>query len=308
VCRVLSVAAVGALPLAARAQGPAAPKVTGYVQTRLEAIGDSGVFKLRRVRLGAQGGFTPWASYKVQAELRSGGTGATAAGVSATDLYVALTHGPWIATIGQSKTPLSVEFIRSSTVLELPERSMVVDSLAPNRDLGVKIEWNSTGPLTLNGGVFNGDGTNRAANRDERFLYLGRVVVKPAAGWYLGASAAAKRDTTTWDVEGTWERGGVAARAEYLARRQSTARITTLGWYALAAYAVAPHRLQLVGRIQQFDPNDVLRGDRVTGYTGGAQYFLRGDDLKLQLEYTAFAEQGPALDNNRLIVQLQGRW
>jgi len=129
-----------------------------------------------------------------------------------------------------------------------------------------------------------------------------------AIGFGLGASAAAKRDTTTWDVEGTWERGGVAARAEYLARRQSTARITTLGWYALAAYAVAPHRLQLVGRIQQFDPNDVLRGDRVTGYTGGAQYFLRGDDLKLQLEYTAFAEQGPALDNNRLIVQLQGRW
>src|SRR2546425_4704911 len=97
-----------------------------------------------------------------------GGTGATATTVAATDLYVALTHGPWIATIGQSKTPLSVEFIRSSTVLELPERSMVVDSLAPNRDVGVKIEWNSTGPLTLNGGVFNGDGINRAANRDKR--------------------------------------------------------------------------------------------------------------------------------------------
>src|SRR3989449_8334176 len=50
-----------------------------------------------------------------------------------TDLYVALTHGPWIATIGQSKTPLSVEFIRSSTVLELPERSMVVEDRKSTR-------------------------------------------------------------------------------------------------------------------------------------------------------------------------------
>jgi len=218
---VLSVAAAGALPLAARAQGPTAPKVTGYVQTRFEAIADSALFKVRRARLGVQGGLTPWASYKLQAELRSGGTGATAATVAATDLYVALTHGPWIATIGQSKTPLSVEFIRSSTVLELPERSMVVDSLAPNRDVGVKIEWNSTGPLTLNGGVFNGDGINRAANRDKDFLYMARAVVRPIAGLHLGAAAAGKPDTTTWDIEGTLERGRVAARAEYLWRHRS---------------------------------------------------------------------------------------
>src|SRR5207253_8833462 len=72
VCCVVRVAAVGALPPAARAQGPAAPKVTGYVQTRFEAIADSVLFKLRRARLGVQGGLTPWASYKLQGELRSG--------------------------------------------------------------------------------------------------------------------------------------------------------------------------------------------------------------------------------------------
>ena len=308
VCCVLSVAAVGALAPAAWAQGPTAPKVAGYVQTRFEAIADSALFKVRRARLGVQGGLTPWASYKLQAELRSGGTGATAATVAATDLYVALTHGPWIATIGQSKTPLSVEFIRSSTVLELPERSMVVDSLAPNRDVGVKIEWNSTGPLTLNGGVFNGDGINRAANRDKDFLYLARAVVRPIAGLHLGAAAAGKPDTTTWDIEGTLERGRVAARAEYLWRHRSAADVTTRGWYALAAYQLQPKRLQLVGRVQQFDPDDAAGGDRITGYTGGAQYFFAGDDLKLQLEYTVFAEQGPAVGNNRLIAQMQVRW
>ncbi len=284
------------------------PKLTGYVQARFQSIGDSAVFSLRRVRIGAQGNLTPWASYKVQAELRSGGTGATAATVAATDLYLALTHHLWTATIGQSKTPLSVEFIRSSTVLELPERSMAVDSLSPNRDVGVKLEWNSAGTVALQGGVFNGDGINRAANRDKRFLYMGRAVVRAAKGAYLGVSAAAKPDTTTWDAEAWVDRGRVAVRGEFLARHRSVASVTTLGWYALGAYGVVPKRLQLVGRVQQFDPNDRAGADRITGYTGGIQYFFSGDDLKLQLEYTAFSEQGPSIDNNRIIVQMQARW
>ena len=90
--------------------------------------------------------------------------------------------------------------------------------------------------------------------------------------------------------------------------RDSLAAVTTVGWYALGAYAVVPKRVQLVGRVQQFDPNDRAGADRITGYTGGVQYFFSGDDLKLQLEYTAFREQGPALSNNRLIVQMQARW
>src|SRR2546422_1844774 len=177
------------------------PKLTGYVQARFQSIGDSAVFFLRRVRFGAQGNLTPWASYKVQGELRSGGTGATAATVAATDLYVALTHQRWVATIGQSKTPLSFEFIRSSTVLELPERSMAVDSLSPNRDVGIKLEWNTAGSVALQGGVFNGDGINPAANRDKRFLYMGRAVVRAVKGAYLGVSAAAKPDTTPRGAE-----------------------------------------------------------------------------------------------------------
>src|SRR5437764_2348333 len=146
-------ALAGALATPALAQSPApvstTPKLTGYVQARFQAIGDSAGFFLRRVRFGAQGNLAPWASYKVQGELRSGGTGATAATVAATDLYLALSHRLWTATIGQSKTPLSVEFIRSSMILELPERSMAVDSLSPNRDVGVKPEWNTAGTRAL---------------------------------------------------------------------------------------------------------------------------------------------------------------
>jgi phosphate-selective porin len=288
--------------------------VTGYIQPRFEAMADSALFKLRRARLGVQGALNAGASYKAQVEVRSGGTGATAATVAATDLYLLLAHGRWSATIGQSKTPFSVEFLRSSTVLELPERAMAVDSVAPNRDVGVKAEWNAAGPVALQAGVFNGDGINRA-NGNSRFLYLGRAVVQPAAGAVgrggglaLGVSVAAKPDTTSWDVEAVVARPRLAARAEYLQRHRSGVDVTTVGWYALAAYEVRPKRLQLVGRVQQFDPNDAVQGDRLTGYTGAAQYFFLGDDLKLQVEFTAFDEQGVSVDNNRIIVQMQARF
>jgi len=59
---------------------------------------------------------------------------------------------------------------------------------------------------------------------------------------------------------------------------------------------------------QQVTEVERAGADRITGYTGGVQYFFSGDDRKLQLEYTAFSEQGPSLDNNRVIVQMQARW
>jgi phosphate-selective porin O/P len=299
---------LAAHPLAAQTPGAAPPKVTGYIQVRVESYGDSALFKLRRMRVGVQGGLTPWATYKAQVELRSGGTGTAAATVAATDLYLALSHGRWLATVGQSKTPLSIEFIRSSTVLELPERAMAVDSLAPNRDVGVKVEWGTALPVALQGGIFNGDGINRAGTRDGRFLYLARAVVKPVTGLQLGFSAAAKPDTATWDAEAVVERPRVAARAEYLSRHRRAADVTTRGWYALGAYEVVARRLQLVGRVQQFDPSSALGGDRVMGYTGAVQYFWAGDDLKLQVEYTASSEQSPAIADNRVIVQMQARF
>src|SRR5436190_8365706 len=52
-------ALAGALATPALAQSPApvttTPRLTGYVQARFQSIGDSAVFFLRRVRLGAQG-------------------------------------------------------------------------------------------------------------------------------------------------------------------------------------------------------------------------------------------------------------
>src|SRR5882762_6603268 len=130
---------------------PRAPKVTGYLQGRFQSIGDSALFLLRRARLGAEGNLTTWATYKLQAELRTGGTGATTTTVGATDLYLGLAHGQWSGRVGQFKTPFSRELLQGDDQGELPERSVVVDSLAPSRDVGFMAEWKRVRRLTVQG-------------------------------------------------------------------------------------------------------------------------------------------------------------
>lgn len=289
------------------AQAPAPPKVTGYLQPRFEANGDSALFKLRRGRLGAQGALTTWASYKAQVEVRSGGAGATAATVAATDLYVALTRGAWSGTVGQFKTPFSRSFLTSSTVLELPERPLVVDALVPNRDIGVAAGWARPDRVTVQAGVFNGEGVNRAANPDKRFLYVGRVVVTPAPGVDLGGNAAGGPDSTGWGIEASVQRRGWTLRAEYLTRHREAADDDAKGWYALGAYRLPRRPVQLVAQVEEYDPTGAA-GDRTNGFTGGAQYFIRGDGFKVMFAYTAFTEEGASVSNDRVILQLQARF
>src|SRR2546422_7883108 len=67
-CAIAVLTVCSAPRLSAQSPAPVSttPKLTGYVQARFQSIGDSAVFFLRRVRFGAQGNLTPWASYKVQ--------------------------------------------------------------------------------------------------------------------------------------------------------------------------------------------------------------------------------------------------
>src|SRR5437660_2944538 len=100
----------------ARAQTPAAfsttPKLTGYLQPRFQTLGDSASFFLRRARFAVEGSITPWASYRAQVELRTAGAVPTPATspltLSATDLFIKLTHGAWGATAGQFRVPFAL--------------------------------------------------------------------------------------------------------------------------------------------------------------------------------------------------------
>jgi len=301
-----------AAPAASRAQEPPTLRTTGYLQPRFQAVGDTAVFFLRRARFAVEGNLAPWAFYRAQVEMRTAGAAATPARspltLSATDLFIRLSHDRWSGTVGQFRVPFSLEALLSSTALETTERSLVVFNAAPNRDIGVQLEWRVPDRLTLQASVVNGEGTNRATNPDNRMAYLGRAVVTPVKGWDVGGAVAAYADSTDWNLQTMLQRRRWKARAEYVRDRERRTDVRRTGWYVLGAYLLRPDRFQVVGRVEQFDPDDQVASDRETGYGLGTQYFIRGDNLKIMADYTVFREQVTQLSNDRFVVQMQARW
>jgi phosphate-selective porin len=287
--------------------------VTGYMQPRFQATGDSATFLLRRARFAVEGqAAAPWASYRVQVELRTLGAAATPATspltLSATDIWVRLANKRWAATLGQFRVPFALESVTSSGILETTERSRIV--LAARRDIGAQGQWSVPDRVVLQAAVVNGDGPNRGANRDNRMAYFARVVVTPLKGLDVGGAFEGYSDSTGLDAQTIYRAHRWTARAEYIRVRQRGGGrdVQTTGWYALGTYTIRPERLQLVSRVEQFDPSDQVAVDRLTGYLVGGQYFLRGDDLKVMADYEVFREQATQLDNDRLVVQMQVRW
>ena len=286
-------------------------RVTGYMQPRFQATGDSATFLLRRARFAVEGqAAAPWATYRVQVELRTLGAAATPAAspltLSATDIWVRLANKRWGATLGQFRVPFSLESVTSSGVLETTERSRIVN--AAKRDIGVQGQWSVPDRVVLQAAIVNGDGPNRGANRDNRMAYFARVVVTPVKGLDVGGAFEGYADSTGVDAQAIYRARLWTARAEYIRERQRVTNVLTTGWYALGAYTIRPQRLQLVTRVEQFDPSDQVAVDRMTGYLVGGQYFFRGDDLKVLADYEVFREQATQVKNDRLVVQMQVRW
>jgi len=140
VVRVVSLVSCFATSLGAQAPdaSSASLKLTGYLQPRFQTVGDSTVFFVRRARFAIEGKVTPWASYRAQVEMRTIGAPATPPSspltLSATDLFIKLSHGHWGGTVGQFRVPFSLESLLSSTILETTARSRIVN--AAKRDIG----------------------------------------------------------------------------------------------------------------------------------------------------------------------------
>ena len=293
----------------ARDSSSTSPKLTGYLQPRFQSLGDSASFFLRRARFALEGSITPWASYRAQVELRTIGAAATPPAspltLSATDLFVRLTHARWGGTVGQFRVPLSLESLLSSTSLETTERSRIVN--VARRDIGVQLDWHIR-VLALQGALVNGDGPNRANNSDNRMAYFARAVVTPVKGLDVGAAAGAYSDSTIENAQAMYHSGRWTARSEYVRAHHRAANFNTTGWYLLAAYQLIPRQVQVVGRVEQYDPSDQVATDRSTGYLLGIQYFIRGDNFKVVADYEVFREQVVQVRNDRGVVQMQVRW
>src|SRR5712671_2086017 len=252
-----------ALGAQARDSTSTPPRVTGYLQPRFQSLGDSASFFLRRARFALEGSITPWASYRAQVELRTIGAPATPPGspltLSATDVFVRLSRRRWGGTVGQFRVPFSLESLLSSTTLETTERSRIVN--AAKRDIGAQAEWRVPDRLLVQAAVVNGEGPNRATNPDNRMAYYARAVVTPVKGLDVGAAFEGYSDSTGIDGQAMYKGTRWTARAEYIRERNRRTDVRTTGWYALATFRATPQRVQLIGRVQQFDPSNLVTTD-----------------------------------------------
>ncbi|MEP6777827.1 MAG: porin, partial [Chthoniobacterales bacterium] len=56
------------------------------------------------------------------------------------------------------------------------------------------------------------------------------------------------------------------------------------GYYVMGSYFVLPKKLQLVAKWESFNPGQIANDD-VQSITGGVNYYIHGDDLKLMADY-----------------------
>lgn len=194
-------------------------------------------------------------------------------------------------------------------------------------------------------GVFNGNGVNNSANDNGKFLWAGRLAVTSwkgnlfggPASWAIGGNAFQSEDTalslpdlnldstpTTPDrdnlftgkrkgygVDSQFETGPFSLWVEYLRNHleptdaRPFAKFDADGWYAQAGVFLVPKKLQAVAKHETFDPSRRLSGDDVSTDTVGLNYFIRGNSLKLQLDYLRTELPGNVDTQNKVIVRLQ---
>jgi phosphate-selective porin len=117
------------------------------------------------------------------------------------------------------------------------------------------------------------------------------------------------RDLSGLDFQ--WVHGPMQIESEWLhGKYQPTnpvaqAPFSAEGWHVTGAYFIVPSKFQAVVREEQFDPNTSIGGNTMKTLTLGLNYLIKGDDLKLMVNYLYGTVPGSADDGGRLLTRFQ---
>lgn len=301
--------------LAAQQAGTPAPptstpvRMSGYLQTRVAVQKDVGMTAtINRARLTATGTIATGFSYRIQGEFRTGNPG-RAASVSLTDAYIRYVRYGFGVQAGQFKTPFTWEYITSIADIETLDRSTVVDSLAPKRDLGVMADYQIGPRIQVMAGAFNGEGQGVTANRDSTLLGVARVAIKLVPQVTVGANAARYfGDSTRYGADASYQDNRLVVRGEYLLQsRDSLGGETDNGWYGLVGVRIAPP-VQLVGKYEEFERPVISSQLRNLAWSAGVNWFIVPPAVRLSAFYVSRKVGDPGLRTSQLQTQLQVRF
>ncbi|MDP9195030.1 MAG: porin [Acidobacteriota bacterium] len=303
--------------------------IGGFIQTQAESggrvdtrFGDENdrVF-LRRARMNVQGSFAEKFDFKAELDLAGGLGSSSGIRAQATDVYTQWSKHPHAQIrAGQFKTPFGHEQLHSDTKTFTVERTLGTDRIGLGRQLGVQL-GGDIGGVSYAIGAFNGNGTNVTFNDDEGLLTAGRVTgtlfKSDRAQWKIGANGYRSEDRAApvapelgftsntfsgnrraWGIDTQFATGPIEIWGELLRARFDPATGATRdlnSFYLTGAWSLTP-KLQAVAMY------DTLDGDinDVRTWTVGANYFIKGHDLKLQLNLMRSDD-----DTMRVLARLQ---
>jgi phosphate-selective porin len=285
-------------------------KISGYLQARTTYQDRVGLTSsINRARVTIAGGIATHFTWRVQGEFRTGSVGPNKASVRLTDAYIRYQRNELGIQAGQFKVPFTREYITALADLETADRSTVVDSLSPKRDIGLMANYAFVKRVTLTVAVFNGEGENVTANKDSTLLGAGRLVMTPMKDVSVGVNALRYfGDSTRYGADVAYEGPLVTMKSEYLRQyRDSLGKPEDHGWFALAGIKPLDW-LQLVGKYEEFERPGVSAQQKNRAWTAGANFFLAGPAIKLYLEYISRRIGDPGVRTGMLLAQLQARF
>jgi phosphate-selective porin len=316
---VLLLAGAGLAGLAWGQDKGSAPAVTagenlqlsGYAQVLYNYFdkGDDS-FSISRARLSVSGGLLKNVSFKLQID-----------GVKSPtllDAMIDVQFKPYLGLrVGQYYVPFGLESTTSDADLDLINRSQVVNSLAPGRDIGS--QGRDIGAMLMGkysfveyyAGIFNGSGINRLdTNKNKDFA--ARVIVRPIRNLAVGGSFYDGRYSATQDapvvtrnkagLEAALTLGALCLKSEFISAKDD--RTSKSGWYAEGTYFLLPNKVQAVVRWDAFDPNLDTVNNRQDAFTVGGTWFLF-KRTKILANYILNRVEGQGTTNQTLAVQFQ---
>lgn len=320
-------------------------RIGGYIQGHYET-GDSPDARfaavedrifLRRARLGVMGVFKEYFDFKFDADFAANALGEqTGYRAAVTDAILNWNRFNFAnVRVGQFKTPFGYEQLQSDTKILTVERSLANDRLTDNRQVGFGICSDLTNRFNYSLGVYNGSGPNNSFNDNDNFMWGGRVTAVAFDGKIadkdsrlcIGLNGLTTRDNAisklgfgfagnlftgkrhSWGVDAQAKWGLFGLEGEYLRtefKPLGGVAFTSDGWSAAVIAEVMPKRLQTFVKFETFDPNRSLFANTTDVWTLGLNYFVKGDDIKLSLNYLLGNAPGsPEHKSGRLLARVQ---
>lgn len=290
-------------------------------------------FFFRRARIYVLGSFAEDFDFKAELDL-SGNALSAGPGLltRANEIYVQWRKYP-AATVrfGQIKSAFGAEQLSSDSKGFAIERTLPNDRLTDGRQIGFsvggEVEGNKIGYLLT---LHNGTGTNTSANDNSKFQKSVRVYFTPLAtkddklmfgvnGLWTEDAGVTKAGfglagnlfigtRSAWGVDALWTHGRLDVFGEYLHntfKPAGAAEFEADGWQATAAYFLVPGKVQGMLRHEEFDPNTAVGGNKIRSSTIGLNYLIKGEDLRLMVDYIHGVVPGSSTDGGRVLTRMQ---